>query len=327
MLTFFQILISYSLLATFPVPEQSCCQGAPICVFATARSSEQKPRPSDHGRRISAFGMHLQEKYFFNLSRWVGVPRRQRRKHSGRDVEVQGGMLDIKEGSGGLGQCFSSNTVCVFPAEEPSFPLSSLPFTFVLSHQKTFVMLIELKAQPRMQPSACAPMRPWARAPEFEQSPQTCLSGLSVQFTERARRQSSPYSFKSAQTPPPGSQVTPRRLSVASPVCLSCHPFHHPVILLSICLHSSAVIGPKKKRRGVSLQIIRPQEGNTKLCRSLLLGPNPPLFPPSFCFLFFFVLSNAKRQIIIVQSANLLCARNLTAPSILAIAFPFSGHD
>lgn len=67
------------------------------------------------------------------------------------------------------------------------------------------------------------------------------------------------YSYKHIQTSPPGSKAAPRRLSAASPVCLSCHPFHHSVILLSVGLHSSAIIGQKKKSvtHTSSLRLIR----------------------------------------------------------------------
>lgn len=45
---------------------------------------------------------------------------------------------------------------------------------------------------------------------------------------------------------------------------------------------------------------------------------------PSSLHPFFFVSSNAKCQIIIVQSVDLLCARDLTAPSIRAITSPLA---
>lgn len=94
------------------------------------------------------------------------MPPRERREHSGRDVKVQRGMLDIKQRSGGLDARAGADAVCVFPAKdrrrraERGASLSSEPSSIYgfLSHQKTFVMLIELKVQPRVQLSACAPM-------------------------------------------------------------------------------------------------------------------------------------------------------------------------
>lgn len=59
------------------------------------------------------------------------MPPRERREHSGRDVKVQRGMLDIKQRSGGLDGRSGPDAVCVGDGlnEEPSSPLSRLPFT------------------------------------------------------------------------------------------------------------------------------------------------------------------------------------------------------
>lgn len=46
------------------------------------------------------------------------MPPRERREHSGRDVKVQRGMLDIKQRSGGLDGRPGPGAVCVFPAKD-----------------------------------------------------------------------------------------------------------------------------------------------------------------------------------------------------------------
>lgn len=229
-------------------------------LFVTARSSGQMLRPSFRpGRRFSTFGMHLLQKYVFNLSRWVHLLWREWHEHSGRDAKVQRGMLDIKQRSGALDWRFSANAVCVFPAEDSQkrrqaeweTVLSSEPSSIYafLSHQKTFVMLIELKVQRRVQPSACALMRAWASAQVW-----TITSNVLIRarcFVHGACTLTiipslwKAYSYKHIQTSPPGSKVTPQHLSVASPVCLSFLPFHHSAIFLSICLHSSPIVRQK----------------------------------------------------------------------------------
>lgn len=185
---------------------------------------------------------------FFNLSRWVHLPWREWHEHSRRDVKVQRGMLDIKQRSGALDRCFSANAVCVFPAKdrqkrrqaEWETLLSSEPSSIYafLSHQKTFVMLIELKVQRRVQPSVCAPIRAWANAQVWTITSnvliraQCSVHGACTLTIIPALWKA--YSYKHIQTSLPSSKVTPHRLSVASPVCLSCHPFHHSVNFLSI---------------------------------------------------------------------------------------------
>lgn len=46
------------------------------------------------------------------------MPPRDRREHSGRDVKVQRGMLDIKQRSRGPDGRSGTGAVCVFPAKD-----------------------------------------------------------------------------------------------------------------------------------------------------------------------------------------------------------------
>lgn len=129
---------------------------------------------------------------------------------------------------------------------------SSFIYCF-LSHQKAFFMLIELKEQPCVQRSVS--VRLWnARVCVcvcgFEQWPQTCSSRLDILFTEPTHWQSflhrERHTPKHIRTSLPGSTVKLIYLSIAPPVCLSSNPFHHSVILLSVCFHSSVIIRQKK---------------------------------------------------------------------------------
>lgn len=59
------------------------------------------------------------------------------------------------------------------------------------------------------------------------------------------------------QTSAPGGTVRLIYLSIAPPVCLSRNPFHHSVILLSVCLYSSVIIRQKNVTHTSSPQPIR----------------------------------------------------------------------
>lgn len=95
----------------------------------------------------------------------------------------------------------------------------------------------------------------------FEQSPRMCSPRLGILFTEPTRWQSfahyGRHTPKHIQTPLPGSTVKLIYLSIASPVCLSGNPFHHSVILLSVCLHSSVIIRQKSVTHTSSPEPIR----------------------------------------------------------------------
>lgn len=107
----------------------------------------------------------------------------------------------------------------------------------------------------------CSHVNACACARQCEQSPHTCSSRLSIPFTAPTRWQSPPrcerHTPEHIQTPLPGGTVKPIYLSMASPVCLSGNPFHHSVIPLSVCLHSSVIIGQKSVTHTSSLEPIR----------------------------------------------------------------------
>lgn len=146
---------------------------------------------------------------------------------------------------------------------------------------------------------ACACVR------QCEQSPRTCWSGLSIPFTEPTRWQSPPrcerHTPEHIQTSLPGSTVKPIYLSVASPVCLSGNPFHHSAILLSVCLHSSVIIGQKKCNTyflswaDKTFHITQEETTGapTKTHIHATLWKNPPELPLP-CFKHISVLPNAK---------------------------------
>lgn len=113
----------------------------------------------------------------------------------------------------------------------------------------------------RTEPCERAPVDAHACVCEFEQSPQMCSSRLDFLFTEPTHWQSFPHcerhTPKHIQTSLPGSTVKLIYLSIASPVCLSSNPFHHSVILLSVCLHSSVIIRQKIVTHTSSPELIR----------------------------------------------------------------------
>lgn len=162
-------------------------------------------------------------------------------------------------------------------------------------------------------------------------------------LTERAGRQS----CAPCERHPPIStskrhrQAAKERRGVYLWLHLSVYLAIHSIILSSfcpsVCIH--LLLSDKKKSvtHTSSLRLIRllhsdvsrRKEAPAKPRRSSTIIPftvfffrlrPESFFPPSF----FFVSSNAKCQIIIVQSVDLLCARDLTAPSIRAITSPLA---
>lgn len=160
-----------------------------------------------------------------------------------------------------------------------------------------------------------------------------CSSRLDILFTEPTHRQSllhcERHAPKHIQTSLADSTVKLIYLSIAPPACLSSNSFYHSTILFSVCLHSSVIIRPKKCN---TYFLSFADKALYTSFRSKLWGPPKDTHTSnsvrshlnytiiSFVVIFLSKSSEiclcclfclAKRQIIILQSRALLCARDL----------------
>lgn len=149
-----------------------------------------------------------------------------------------------------------------------------------LSHQKAFFMLIELKDRPCVQHSKCVHLDVHVCVRASSNNHLECVHPSSIFYSQSLHWQSFPqwerYTPKHIQTSMPDSTVKLIYLSMASPVCLSSNPFHHSVILLSVCLHSSVIIRQKSVTHTSSLEL-------TRLYTSLRSKPRQRHTPTKLC--------------------------------------------
>lgn len=164
-------------------------------------------------------------------------------RHAGHELGFREGSLELK------------NLQYVFyRLQEVGYRQSSL--LCFQSHFTAFYLIKKhchanwtCRAAMHMAKCECANVDVHVCVCEQQQAPRMCSSRLDILFTVPTHWQSflhcERHSLKHIQTSLPGSTVKLIYLSIAPPVCLSSNPFHHSVILLSVCLHSSVIIRQK----------------------------------------------------------------------------------